>query len=171
MRTTARVALLVALWLLAWGDVTVANVLSGIALAALVMVSFPVSGRPDPTARFSMIGIGRLVVYVAHQLVVSNVVMARQILSRRRAGRSGILAHRLQRPSDAVVTVMTSIISLSPGTMTIDVTPDSSTIYVHFFDLSDIDQARASLARLEGLVAGAIRASTPVVDNREEQTS
>jgi multicomponent Na+:H+ antiporter subunit E len=172
VRTTARIALLVALWLLAWGDITIANVLSGIALAALILVAFPLGERSDARIHVSGLGIVRLVMYVARQLVVSNVLMARQILRRRLAGPPGVLAHRLREPSDAVVTVMTSIISLSPGTMTVDVTSDSSTVYVHFFDLRDIDQARASLTRLEALVTGAISAPRgAAVRNHEEQTS
>ena len=57
----------------------------------------------------------------------------------------GVLAHRLRAPSEELVTLMTSIIALSPGTMTADVDPDSTTIYVHFLLLRDLDAARASL--------------------------
>ena len=52
---------------------------------------------------------------------------------------------------------MTSVIALSPGTMTVDVDRESTTIYVHFFRLRDLAAARASLARLERLVVDAIR--------------
>ena len=45
VRTVARVAILVALWLLAWGEVSLANVLSGIVVAGVVLVAFPPSRR------------------------------------------------------------------------------------------------------------------------------
>lgn len=171
MRTVVRVALLVALWLLAWGDITIANLLSGAAIAVLLLVAFPAGRQRDMTVRFSAVGTSRLLVYVIHQLVVSNMMMTRQILRRRPESAQGILAHRLQESSDAVATVMTSIISLSPGTMTIDVLPDSSVIYVHFFDLSDIAAARAGLVRLERLVVGAISARpAPVVGDLKEDS-
>jgi multisubunit Na+/H+ antiporter MnhE subunit len=51
---------------------------------------------------------------------------------------------------------MSSVIALSPGTMTVDVDPDSTRIYVHFLLLRDVEAARASLVRLERLAAGAI---------------
>ena len=41
--------------------------------------------------------------------------MTREILRRRPTVRPGVIAHRLQWPSDYVVTLMTSIIALSPG--------------------------------------------------------
>jgi multisubunit Na+/H+ antiporter MnhE subunit len=55
---------------------------------------------------------------------------------------------------------MTSIIALSPGTMTVDVDRGSTTIYVHFLFLDDVAAARASLEQLEQLVSRAIGAST-----------
>jgi multicomponent Na+:H+ antiporter subunit E len=160
MKWIGRVGVLVVLWLLAWGDPTLANLLSGVAAAALLLLAFPPSSRLRGRVRISSIGVARLSAYVVRQLVVSNVLMARQILSRHPDARPGVLAHRLHRPSEEVVTVMTSVIALSPGTMTADVDDDSSTIYVHFFRLLDVEAARAGLDRLEHLVLAAVGAPT-----------
>ena len=156
MRIAGRVALLVALWLLAWGDLSVPNVLSGVLVAGGLLVAFPPGRRAGGSLRFSAGGFVRLTVYLHVQLAISNVVMARQILRRRPDVRPGVLAHRLRQPSEEVVTLMSSIIALSPGTMTVDVDRDSSTIYVHFFKLGDVAEARASLAHLEDLAVHAI---------------
>jgi multicomponent Na+:H+ antiporter subunit E len=150
-----RVAMLVILWLLAWGEVSVPNVMSGVAAATVLLVAFPPRRRDAGDVRLSLLGIARLVAYVAGQLVRSNIVMTRQIL-RPPTPRPGVLAHHLERPTDEVITVVSSIIALSPGTMVVDVAPDSSTIYVHFFHLDDPDEARRSIARLERLAIGAI---------------
>jgi multicomponent Na+:H+ antiporter subunit E len=112
----------------------------------------------------------RLVAYVAAQLVVSNVVMSREILRRRPKAQPGVLAHRLGQPSDEAVTLMTSIIALSPGTMVADVDATSTTIYVHFFQLDDVDAARRGLDRLEQVVTGAIvRAPAPRLTPTSEE--
>ena len=158
MRIVCRIALLVVLWLLAWGEVSVGNVVSGVAVAAALLVAFPLGPRASGRLRFSPIGAGRLAVYVLVQLVNSNVVMARQILRRRPETVPGVLAHRLSEPSEEVVTVMTSVISLSPGTMTVEVDAESRVIYVHFFLLRDLEAARTSLSRLEDLAVQAIAA-------------
>jgi multicomponent Na+:H+ antiporter subunit E len=148
--------MLVALWLLAWGEASLANVVSGIAVAGALLVAFPPG---DPAhVRLSAGGVARLAGHVASQLLTSNLVTAREVLRRRSTARPGVLAHRLQEPSDEVVTLMTSVIALSPGTMTVDVDEGSTTVYVHFLFLRDVDQARASLARLEHLVVRAIAA-------------
>jgi multicomponent Na+:H+ antiporter subunit E len=156
MRIVPRIALLVGLWLLAWGDLTLANVLSGVVVAGLLLIAFPLGRAVRSPRRISVVGAGILASHVGVQLVVSNIVMAREILRRTPRDRPGVLAHRLLEPSEEVVTVMTSIISLSPGTMTVDVDDGSSTIYVHFFQLDDVAAARAFLRKLERLVVAAI---------------
>jgi multicomponent Na+:H+ antiporter subunit E len=152
MRFARRVALLVVLWLLAWGAVTVANVLSGIVVATLLLLAFPPGERRPSAIALRPAGIARLAAHVTSQLVVSNVQMAVEIVRHRPQAAPGVLRHQLQVPSDEVVTVMTSIIALSPGTMTVDVAADSSTVWVHFYRLADVAGARAGLARLEALV-------------------
>jgi multicomponent Na+:H+ antiporter subunit E len=157
MRRLVFATLLVTLWILAWGELTVANLLSGVIVTLGVLLVFPARSRGADHLHYDAVGIVRLGAYVVVQLVTSNIEMTRQIL-RRRARRSGVLAHRLQRPSDEIITVMSSIIALSPGTMTVDVERDSSVVYVHFFDLRDIARARRGLAQLEQRVIDAIAA-------------
>jgi multicomponent Na+:H+ antiporter subunit E len=160
MRIVVRIALLVALWLLAWGEWSVANLASGVAVATAIFIAFPPARRRTSRVCLHPLGIVRLSGYVVSQLVTSNILMTRQILSRRPDVQPGVIAHRLRRPSEEAVTIMTSIIALSPGTMTADVDAASTTIYVHFFRLTDVAAARASLVRLEELVSGALTASS-----------
>jgi multicomponent Na+:H+ antiporter subunit E len=162
VRIAGRLALLVTLWLLAWGQISVANLVSGVAVAAALLLAFPAVARPGSrSVALNPAGVARLVGYVSVQLVTSNVVMAREILRPHPDIRPGVLAHRLQAPSEEIVMLMTSVIALSPGTMTVDVDPASTTIYVHFLFLRDGDSARASLDRLERIVSGAFTARDP----------
>lgn len=149
MRFVTRVLLLVVLWLLAWGEVSLANVVSGVVVATVLLAVFPPSKRAGRGFRVSLPGSVRFVGYVGKELVASNILMIREILRPRLAVSPGVLAHRLVQPSEEVATVMTTVIALSPGTMIVDVDHDASTIYVHFLFLRDIEAARASLVHLE----------------------
>jgi multicomponent Na+:H+ antiporter subunit E len=162
VRHRGLVALLVTLWILAWGQITLANILSGIVVTVALLLAFPPQRDGRDNLRFNAFGVLRLAGYVASQLVLSNAVMARQIVRRDTARTPGVVVHRLHRASEEVATVMSSVIALSPGTMTVDVAHDSSTIYVHFFDLTDLDAARAGLVRLEQRVTDAIAGGLPV---------
>ena len=149
-------AVLLGLWLLAWGSVSVANVVSGIVLIAVLMVAFPSSRRSGPRVRVHPIALVRLGAYVLGQLAVSNVLVAREIVSRRSRVRTGVVGYRVQQPSDLTLTLMANIVALAPGTMPVDVTDDPPVLYVHVLLLSDVDTARRTMARLEQLIVAAI---------------
>lgn len=165
MRIAGRIGMLTALWLLAWGEISLANALSGVAVAAALLAAFPPSTSDSAHVRVNAIAFIRLAGYVASQLITANVTMTREILRPRPTIRPGVLEHRLAVPSEHVVTVMTSVISLSPGTMTADVDRESHTIYVHFLFLNDVDAARRGLDRLERLASRAITIDAPTKEH------
>ncbi len=170
MRSAGQLVMLTLLWMFAWGAFTPASALSGLAVSAALLALFP----PGPTQRVRLrpFGAVRLVGYVVVQLLSSNLVVARQILQPRPSLRQGVVAHRLSVPGAEVVTVMTTIIALSPGTMVVDANADSTTIHVHVLNLVDVEGARRSLQRLERLVVAALGADrTTETDHslREDQ--
>lgn len=154
MRAARRGALLVAFWLLAWGEVSVANVASGLVVAAILLVAFPPHRRSGTGV--SPLGVARLVLYVLVQLVPSNVLVAREIVCRRSRIRTGVLAYPLQDPSEEVLSLMAHVIALTPGTMTVEATREPAVLYVHFLLLDDLDLARTTVARLERLAVAAL---------------
>src|SRR5690606_9833906 len=79
-RLVGRGALLVVLWLLAWGDANLGNLVSGVIVAAGLLAAFPPARTARHRLRPSLVGIVRLGVYVVRQLVTSNVVVALQIV-------------------------------------------------------------------------------------------
>ena len=157
MRAAARRAtLLVSFWLLAWGQVSVANVASGVVVAAGLLVAFPPHRRAVSGPSISPVGAARLVLYVLGQLVPSNVLVTREILGRRSRIRAGVLAYPLQQPSDAVLSLMAHVIALTPGTMAVEATSDPPVLYIHFLLLDDLGEARRTVARLERLAIAAL---------------
>jgi multicomponent Na+:H+ antiporter subunit E len=153
MSLLARGVLLVVIWVLAWGSVTAANVLVGAVLAAILLLTFPPT---DATARFRLrfrpVAVGRLLIYLLGQLVTSNVLIAREILSPRSRIRTGVLVHEIPSSSDWVLTLVANAIALTPGTMTVEATTNPSVLHVHFLLLHDEDEARRGLDRLTELV-------------------
>jgi multicomponent Na+:H+ antiporter subunit E len=156
VRLGARIVVLVALWLLAWGGPSVANFVSGLLVACLLLVAFPPARHSGPRLRIRPLGVARLLLHILRQLVTSNFLVAREIISRRSSVRTGVLAYHVQHPSDEVVTLVANVLALTPGTMTVEATRDPAVIYVHVLLLEGLDKARQSIARLEELVVDAV---------------
>jgi multicomponent Na+:H+ antiporter subunit E len=145
---------LVALWLLLWGDLSVANVASGVLVALGLLAVFPLARPAGGTHHLVRpVALVRLVGYIAFELVISNLVVTRVILSPRPRTRTGVVACPLRTTSDRMVTVLCNLIALSPGTMMVDVSDD--TLYVHALLLRDLDKVRQDVDRLQRLLLAA----------------
>ena len=71
--TIVLTVLLVVVWVLAWGDISLANVVSGIALAIVLLLAFPAARHGRSRVRMRPIAAARYLVAVLWNLVVSNV--------------------------------------------------------------------------------------------------
>jgi multicomponent Na+:H+ antiporter subunit E len=147
---------LVALWQLLWRDVSVANVASGLVVALLV------TAMPLPLPRLATghrVRPLRLLVFLGHfvwLLVVSNLTVAREIVTRRDNIHSGIVAIPLTSRSPLVATVLADAISLTPGTLSLEVDPDCSRLFVHVLHVRDVEGVRRDIEDLQRLVLAAI---------------
>ena len=82
-------------------------------------------------------------------------VVARAVISPRGALHTGIVAVPLRGCSDAVVTLIADAITLTPGTLTIEVRRDPPVLFVHALDLRDVAQVQADIRKLEVLAVRA----------------
>ena len=99
-----------------------------------------------------------LVFYFVWELVLSNFRMAKYTLWPLDRMRPGIVAVPLEPMSDLELTVLTNLITLTPGTLSLDVSPDHRTLYVHVMDVSDPEVVRREIkAGFERKVLKALR--------------
>lgn len=137
----AALLLLSAAWVALTGEVTPGNLLEGAVLSALVLLLVRFRGRPG--LRLSKIpkALG-LLLYFLKELLLSNAAVARSILRPVSSLSPGIVAVPLDLTSDAGITVLANLITLTPGTLSLDVSPDRRTLYVHALDVADPDAFR-----------------------------
>jgi multicomponent Na+:H+ antiporter subunit E len=149
----SRGVLLVVIWVLAWGSVAPATVIVGAVLAAVLLLAFPPT---DATARFRLrlrpIALARLLGYLGGQLVTSNILVTREILSGRSRIDTHVIVHEVPSTSDWAITLIANAIALTPGTMTVEATRDPAVLHVHCLLLSDVESAPGNLDRLTRLV-------------------
>lgn len=72
-----------------------------------------------------------LLAFFFYELVRSSLTVARQVLSPRLRVRPGVIALQLDARSGLEITVLANLISLTPGTLSLDVSDDNEVLYVH----------------------------------------
>ena len=133
--------LLTAAWVALTGEVTLANVLEGAIVSALLLVLVRFRGRRGVQLSKAPKAVG-LFLYFLKELLLSNAAVARSILRPVSSLSPGIVAVPLDLTSDAGITVLANLITLTPGTLSLDVSSDRRTLYVHALDVADPDAFR-----------------------------
>jgi multicomponent Na+:H+ antiporter subunit E len=141
-----RTALLLGvIWVALTGDLSGANVAFGILLGWLaVRVGRPLG--PDPVfARVRPLKAVGLLLYLAWQIVVANLKVVAAILGPRRRLRPALVAVPLDVTTDGQIAALANLISLTPGTLSLDVSPDRRSLYVHAMSASSPEALRREI--------------------------
>ena len=80
-------------------------------------------------------------------LAVANLQVAWIVIRPRLAIRPGILALQTRHQSELGVTLLANSITLTPGTLTMDVAPSGDVLYIHVLDIAHPDEAREAIRR------------------------
>lgn len=87
-------------------------------------------------------------VFIVWEIIISNVKLAQIILQRQPKLAPAIVAVPLAVTSPLEITILASVITLTPGTLSIDLGKNESgerVLYVHSMAIEDIDEFRHSL--------------------------
>ena len=149
MRRIPTLLWLTVLWVVLWRDLSWANVLSGLAIAAAVEATQPPAVHDRPRHGVRVVALLSFVGYFTRKLVEANLVMAREVVTPRNSIETGVIEVALPRTSDLIVTLVANAVSLTPGTLTLEVRQlETPTLYVHVLHLHDIGRARAEVLEL-----------------------
>ena len=101
----------------------------------------------------------RLIVMFLYELLVSSVEVAWDIITPRHKARPAIIEMPLSVTSDTGILLVTNLISLTPGTLSLDVSADRKTLRVHAMFADDPEALCASLKNgMERWVIDAVEA-------------
>jgi len=155
--TVGAVVWLTTLWVLLWNDISAANVMSGVVLAVVVLASSRlastvcVGSDNGDRPRISPLHLVYFVGYVMVQLVRSNLFLAWEIMTRKNTIHAGIIAVPMRTSSELTMLVVANVITLTPGTVTIEAKESPSVLYVNVLHLNDVERVRVDLRRLESI--------------------
>ena len=80
--------------------------------------------------------------YFLKELLVSNLRVLWDVITPRHINRPGIIGVPLSASTNLEIFVLANLISLTPGTLSIDLSEDRKTLFVHVMFLEDVDAAR-----------------------------
>jgi len=145
---------LILVWILLWGTVSAANILSGLAIALIITLllplpTVPIEGRVHPLSLL------RLVLLIAWYLVLSSVQLAWLAIKPGPPPLSAVLRTHLAIKSDLVLALAVNIINLTPGTIVLEIDQVRRMIYVHVIDVGSersVNRFYRQVAQIERLL-------------------
>jgi len=143
------------IWLLLRGDGSPGNFFVGLLLAG-ILIHFLRRTYQQERA-FRRVGdIVHFIIYFIRELIVANVQVLKVVLSPNLNIRPGIIAYKTECTTPLGITVLANSITLTPGTLSVDISEDHSTIFVHTLDIDHPDTVCDGIRRgLEEPVKGA----------------
>jgi multicomponent Na+:H+ antiporter subunit E len=128
--------LLALTWIALTGQFTPANLALGFVLGYLLL--WLVQRTQEPLTYFARV---RQVLgfagFFLWELVKANLQVTYFILSPHRKMRPGVIAVPLDARTDAEITLLSNLITLTPGTLSLDVSADRRVLYIHSMYLGD----------------------------------
>lgn len=79
------------------------------------------------------------------ELILSNIAVAKVVMQRSLTIQPAIFALPTQLKKEWEITVLAMLITLTPGTLVLDVSDDKSTLYIHALNSPDVQEAIQSI--------------------------
>jgi multicomponent Na+:H+ antiporter subunit E len=174
-RRTLQVPVLVWLtvvWVALWGDLSTANVLSGLAVGVVVCLVFPLPPL-QMGLRVRPIWLGWLVLRFLGDVVAASAQVAWVTLRFQRPPRNAVIEVDLRTDSDFVLTVVAEMVSLVPGSLVVEARRSTHTLFLHVLDAGDmagVESMRTQVMALERRVVLAFGAETAQVQHLKEDS-
>lgn len=155
-------------WIALWGDISVANALSGLLVAsAILVISPPRELSTGLTIR--PVAVVLLGAYFLWKLIVASLVVAWEVVTPINRLNQAVVAVPLRTQSRVLAAMVGNMVSLTPGTLTLDVLGDPPVLYVHVLHLESDEHMRATIHTLEALAIRAFGDEKPGDDDPFEE--
>lgn len=122
--------LLALVWAAMTGAMTLANLTAGFVLGFITLYLLkPMLGPQPYYSKFP-----RTLAFLAYflkEMIKSSLRVAWDVITPTHYNRPGIIAIPLRAQTDLEITLLANLISLTPGTLSLDVSPDRKILYIH----------------------------------------
>jgi multicomponent Na+:H+ antiporter subunit E len=137
--------LLALAWAALQGEFTPGNLVVGYAFGYVILALLAKGGVLPPGFAGGIAHAAGLAVYFIWALLVANVRVALDVLRPRTAIRPAVVGIPLDITTDGEILLLSMLINITPGSVTIDLSDDRHTLYVHVMHMTDPDATRREI--------------------------
>ncbi|KIL43660.1 Na+/H+ antiporter subunit E [Jeotgalibacillus campisalis] len=132
------------LWMFLEGSFTVSSFIIGFFLSMIVVFGMRrfLSGR---FYMFRVVAIIKLTVMFIWELIKANFEVLAIVLKPKMDMKPGIFKYDTALKKDWEITLLSLLITLTPGTLVMDISDDNETLYIHALNIPDVKSAVSSI--------------------------
>ncbi|MDK2825828.1 multisubunit sodium/proton antiporter, MrpE subunit [Methanolobus vulcani] len=149
-RYIAYSAILALVWCFVHGTVNINNFILGLIIAPFVIRPFKTLFNFDKEFSFSN-ALSKIPAQIKYlyvlivEIIKANIMVAKIVLQPKIDIKPGIIAVPIDTKTDLGITAIANTITLTPGTLTIDMSDDRCLLYVHAIDATDPEGVAQSI--------------------------
>jgi multicomponent Na+:H+ antiporter subunit E len=136
--------LLAFIWAMMGGQFTLSHLFVGFVLGyGILLLAQRIVGTGDYAWR-----VWRLISFVLFflwELLLANLRVAHDVATPSLHMRPGVVAIPLEARTDVEITLLANLLALTPGTLSLDVSDDRRTLYIHAMFIGDPEHLRRSV--------------------------
>ncbi len=136
--------LLALAWVALQGTFSLTNLLVGYGVGYAILVLLGRGGVMPSTLFFRTVHAIGLAGFFAWELLVANIRVAADVLRGSRI-EPAVVAIPLDITSDGEILLLSMLINITPGSVTIDLSDDRRTLYVHVMHMRSADETRREI--------------------------
>ena len=126
------------------GRLNLSGFVSGFVVGyAALWLTNPLYGKTGYFERLP--GVLRLIGFFGKELLISNLRVLWDVITPQHISRPGIIGLPLDARTDAEIMLVANLISLTPGTLSLDLSEDRRVLYIHVMFLDDIEATRQQI--------------------------
>ncbi len=163
---------LILVWILLWGTVSAANILSGLAIALLITLLLPLPAVPVE-GKLHPLSLLRLLVTVFYYLALSSIQVAWLAIKPGPPPLSAVLRAHVAVKSDLVLALAVNIFNLIPGSIVLEIDQTRRMLYMHVLDVGSdraVDQFYRQVAVVERLLVSTFEREADWRPSAERET-
>lgn len=130
-------------WISLTGEFTAVNFFIGFGLSfILIWLAQRTMGSSNYFRKVQQVG--GLVSFFGWELLLANLRSAYFVLNPKKLS-PGVVAIPLSIKHETAITLLVNLITLTPGSLSLDISDDRSTLYVHSMHIADADKFRQAI--------------------------